>query len=182
MPEKKNRCEKKTEGKKIQRFIFFILWLYVMGVKKRKSIVYTLCCVKDKMSKLDIDRKYWINMTSTIMVEKLGLPVLEHHDPYPLESLDDPEFKDLGYVKVTEQVLVSFKLEGNKGEALCDVVPTKTRHLLLGRPWRRQRQARHVKEKQEEIDKDENFKKEEESFRSEKESGVQKVEIFFHNP
>lgn len=81
-------------------------------------------------------------MASTIMVEKLKLPVLEHPEPYQLISLEDPEFKNMGNVMVTKQVRVLFKLEEYEDEVLCDVVPTKTKHLLLGRPWRK-RQARH---------------------------------------
>lgn len=110
-----------------------------------KNIFFTRCLVKDVVCCLVIDKKYWINIASTTMVKKLRLPVLEHPEPYQLISLEDPEFKSMGDrdVMVTKQVRVSFKLEEYEAEVLCDVVPTKTKHLLLGRPWRKQRQARH---------------------------------------
>lgn len=43
-------------------------------------------------------------MESTTMVEKLGLPVLEHPYPYIFYSLEDPEFKDMADILVIKQV------------------------------------------------------------------------------
>jgi len=91
--------------------------------------------VNDKVCGLYIDRKYWINIASTTMVEKWRLPILEHPKPYILYSLEDPKFKDIAHVLVTHQVRVSFTIGEYKDEVLCDVVPSKTRDLLLGLPW-----------------------------------------------
>src|SRR3954468_4000432 len=104
-----------------------------MEDKQMKNLLSTRCIVNDKIFGLVIDRKYWINMVSTTtMVEKLGLSVLEHPEPYILYSLEDPEFEDMADVLVTAQVRVSFTRGKYKDEVLCDVVPSKTRDLLLG--------------------------------------------------
>jgi hypothetical protein len=110
---------------------------------KQMNIFFTRCLVNDKVCELFIDRKYWINMASTSMVEKWRLPILEHPDPYILYSLEDPEFKDMADVLVTKQVRLSFKIGEYEDEVLCDVVPSKTRDLLLGLPWQQQRRAKH---------------------------------------
>src|SRR3954468_3162655 len=82
-------------------------------------------------------------MVSTTMVEKLGLSNLEHPEPYILYSLEDPEFEDMADVLVTTQVRVSFTRGKYKDEELCDVVPSKTRDLLLGLPWHQQCRSKH---------------------------------------
>lgn len=51
--------------------------------------------VKNKVCSLIINWKYWINMASTLLVKKLGLPVLKHLQPYLLDNLDDTEFEDM---------------------------------------------------------------------------------------
>lgn len=122
---------------------FFFLSLLFMEVKQRKNIFYSRCFVKDMVCSLTIDRKSYINMASTSLVEKLSLHALEHPEPYSLNSLEDPEFSEMGSLMVDRQVLVSFKVDGYEDEVLCDVVPTKTRHLSLGWPWKRQRKAKH---------------------------------------
>lgn len=114
-----------------------------MKTKQKRKLFLTRCIVKDKVCNLVIDRKYWRNVASTTMVEKLKLPFLEHPTPYIIDSLEDPEFKDMGDLMVTKQVRVSFKLGEYEDEVLCDVLPTKTKDLLLGLPWRRERRAKH---------------------------------------
>jgi len=90
-----------------------------------------------------VDRNYWIIMASITMVEKFQLSVLEHSKPYILYSLENSEFKDMADVLVTKQVRVSFILGDIEDEVLCDVVPSKTKDLLLGRPWQHQRRAKY---------------------------------------
>src|SRR3954462_12376101 len=106
-----------------------------MEDKQMKNLLSTRCIVNDKICGLVIDRKYRINMVSTTMVEKLGLSVLEHPEPYILYSLEDPEFEDMADVLVTAQVQVSLTRGNYKDEVLRDVGPSKTRDLLLGLPW-----------------------------------------------
>lgn len=94
--------------------------------RARKNLFFTRCLVNNMVrSSLIIDKKCWINMTSTILVEQLELPVIEHPQPYILNSLDDPEFKDTGDAMVNKQVLLSFTPLEYEDEVLCDVVPSK---------------------------------------------------------
>ncbi|RDY05225.1 hypothetical protein CR513_10962, partial [Mucuna pruriens] len=37
---------------------------------------------------------------------------------------------------VTKQVSLAFILRKYSDEVLCDIVPMKTTHILLGRPWK----------------------------------------------
>ena len=52
-------------------------------------------------------------------VEKLGLPTIKHQKPYKLQWLNDS-----GDVRVSKQVLVTFRIGKYEDEVLCDVVPT----------------------------------------------------------
>ncbi|XP_073107199.1 uncharacterized protein [Elaeis guineensis] len=63
----------------------------------------------------------------------------KHPRPYRLQWLTDD-----GDVKVTKQVVVPFSIgKSYKDEVVCDVVPMKASHLLLGRPWQYDRRAIH---------------------------------------
>ncbi|KAA3480563.1 Asp_protease_2 domain-containing protein [Gossypium australe] len=64
------------------------------------------------------------------MVEKLALLTTKHPSPYKLQWLNEGV-----ELKVTKQVLISFSIEKYHDEVLCDVVPMRAGHLLLGRPW-----------------------------------------------
>jgi len=74
-----------------------------MEDKQRNNCFFTRCLVNNKMCSLVIDRKYWINMASTIMVEKFQLSVLKYPKSYILCSLDDPEFKDMTHILVERE-------------------------------------------------------------------------------
>jgi hypothetical protein len=50
---------------------------------------------------------------------------------------------EYGVVRVNRQVMISFSIGKYKDEVLCDVVPIHATHLLLGRPWQFDRQAKH---------------------------------------
>ena len=65
-----------------------------------------------------IDGGSCTNISSTTMVEKLGLPTTKHPQPYKLQWLND-----CGDVRVNNQVLVSFRIGKYVDEVLCDVVP-----------------------------------------------------------
>ena len=77
-----------------------------------------------------IDGGSCTNVASTLLVEKLKLPLIKHPKPYKLQWLNDN-----GLVKVNKQVLISFSIGRYKDEVLCDVVPMFAAHMLLGRPW-----------------------------------------------
>jgi hypothetical protein len=116
-----------------------------MEAKQMKNIFFTRCLVNDKIKtcNLVIDRKYWINMVSTTMVEECGHSVIELRKLYVIASLEDPEFKDMPNYLVTKQVRVPFTIGEYKDEVLCDVVPSKTRNFVLGRPWRNNRRVKY---------------------------------------
>jgi hypothetical protein len=68
---------------------------------QRENIFHTWCYVKDKICSMIIDGGSCTNVASTIMVEKLGLPMVKHRRPYKLQWLNDS-----GEIRVNKQVLV----------------------------------------------------------------------------
>ena len=84
-----------------------------------------------------IDGGNCTNVTSTTLVEKLGMPTSKHSRPYKLQWLNDS-----GEVKVNKQVLISFRIGKYKDEVLCDAVLMQVEHLLLGRPWQFDRKVK----------------------------------------
>jgi len=67
-------------------------------------------------------------MASPRVVDKFDLKTIPHAKPYKLSWLKEEE------IKVTKQVLLNFLIGNFKDEALCDIVPMKANHILLGRP------------------------------------------------
>uniref|UniRef100_A0A2N9G5R0 RNA-directed DNA polymerase n=1 Tax=Fagus sylvatica TaxID=28930 RepID=A0A2N9G5R0_FAGSY len=116
------------------------LSLQAKGVDEvqRENIFHIRCYVKDKVCSVIIDGGSCTNVASTIMVEKLGLPMAKHPRPYKLQWLNDS-----GEIRVNKQVLVAFRIGKYEDEVLCDVVPMQAGHLLLGRPWQFDRQVKH---------------------------------------
>ena len=72
------------------------------------------------------------------MVDKLGLPTISHAKPYKLQWLSEE-----GEIIVNKKVLIAFSIGKYKYEVLCDVVPMKATHILLGRPRQYDRQVLH---------------------------------------
>nr|GEY06678.1 hypothetical protein [Tanacetum cinerariifolium] len=105
----------------------------------RANIFRTQCTAKGKICTVIIDGESCENMVSTTMVEKLGLPIQNHPDPYQLTWL-----KKGNLVKVTHRCLVHFSI-GNKytDELWCEVIPMDACHILLGRPWLYDRRVKH---------------------------------------
>ena len=97
---------------------------------QRKNIFHTRCHVQNKVCSVIIDGGSCTNVASTIMVEKLGLLTIKNPWPYKLQWLNDS-----GEVRVTKQVLVSFRIKKYEDEVLCDIVLIQVGHLLLGRSW-----------------------------------------------
>ena len=85
-----------------------------------------------------IDSGSCTNGVSVTLVKKLGLNTVQHERPYQLQWLNE-----YGVVRVNRQVMISFSVGKYKDEVLCDVVPIHATHLLLGRPWQFDRQAKH---------------------------------------
>ncbi|KAE8662753.1 Aldo-keto reductase family 4 member C11 [Hibiscus syriacus] len=85
-----------------------------------------------------IDGGSCTNMTSTIMVEKLGLKTMKHPNPYKLQWLNER-----GELNVSKQVIAPFLIGKYKDEVMCDVVPMHASYLLLGRPWQYNKRTIH---------------------------------------
>ncbi|KAJ9536652.1 hypothetical protein OSB04_un000201 [Centaurea solstitialis] len=105
---------------------------------QRENIFHTRCYVQGKVCSVIIDGGSCTNVASSSMVEKLGLPTMKHQKPYKLQWLNDS-----GEVRVSKQVLVSFRIGKYEDEVLCDVVPMQASHMLLGRPWQYDRHVKH---------------------------------------
>jgi hypothetical protein len=78
------------------------------------------------------------NIVSTEMVEKMELETTDHPSPYRVSWLQKGHL-----VTVTKQCLVKFKIGGYNDKILCDVIPMDVCHLLLGRPWKYDRNVIH---------------------------------------
>ena len=85
-----------------------------------------------------IDGGSCTNVSSTTLVEKLGLLKSKHLRPHKLQWLDDS-----GKLWVQKQVLLSFSIGKYHDEVLCDVVPMYASHILLGEPWQIDRRGNH---------------------------------------
>ncbi|PON47392.1 Zinc finger, CCHC-type [Parasponia andersonii] len=72
---------------------------------QRENIFYTRCHVQNKVCNMIIDGGSCTNVASTTMVEKLGLPTMDHPRPYKLQWLNYS-----GELKMNKQVLVSFHI------------------------------------------------------------------------
>jgi hypothetical protein len=112
------------------------LSLQAKGVDEvqRESIFHTRCYVKDKVCSMIIDGGSCTNVASTIMVEKLGLPMVKQPRPYKLQWLNDS-----GEIRVNKHLLVAFGI----GKYEVEVLPMQAGHLLLGRPWQFDRRVRY---------------------------------------
>ncbi|KAL4274030.1 hypothetical protein GQ457_13G020230 [Hibiscus cannabinus] len=96
------------------------------GEQQRENIFHTRCHVNGKVCFVIIDGGSCINVTSSLMIEKLGLATTKHPQPYKLQWLNDG-----GEIKVTKQATIPFFIGKLKDEVLCDVVPMHVRHLLI---------------------------------------------------
>ncbi|KAJ8899426.1 hypothetical protein K2173_018400 [Erythroxylum novogranatense] len=105
---------------------------------QRENLFHSRCLVGGKMCNLIIDGGSCTNGASQTMVKKLDLICSNHPEPYYLQW-----FNDSGSVKVTRQVLVPFSVGRYEDEVLCDVIPMKAGHLLLGRPWQFDKRVAH---------------------------------------
>jgi hypothetical protein len=105
---------------------------------QRNSLFQTACKTKHRVCKVIVDSGSINNLVSTKMVEKLELEIFVHPSPYKVSWLQKGH-----QVNVTKQCLVEFKIGGYKDEILCDVIPMDVCHLLLGRPWKYDRNVIH---------------------------------------
>jgi hypothetical protein len=105
---------------------------------QRKSLIRTACKTKDMVCKVIIDSGSIDNLVSIETVEKLELETAAHPSPYRVSWLHKGN-----QVMVTKQCLVEFKIGGYRDYILCDVIPMDVCHVLLGRPWKFDRNFIH---------------------------------------
>ena len=98
---------------------------------QRNKLFRTAYKTKDRVCKVIVDSGRTDNLVSIEMVEKLELETIEHPSPYRVSWLQKGH-----QVNSTKQCLVEFKIGGYKDEILCDVILIDVCHLLLGRPWK----------------------------------------------
>jgi hypothetical protein len=78
-----------------------------------------------------IDSGSSYNLVSMEMVEKLELETTAHLNPYKVSWLQKGH-----HIMVTKQCFVQFKIGGYRDVIMCDVIPMDVCHVLLGRPWK----------------------------------------------
>jgi hypothetical protein len=105
---------------------------------QRTRLFRTACTAKDRKCKVIVDSGSTDNLVSTEMVEKLELKKTDHPSPYKVSWLQKGH-----QVSVTKQCLVEFKIGVYNDKILCDVIPMDVCHLLLGRPWKYDRNVIH---------------------------------------
>jgi hypothetical protein len=105
---------------------------------QRNRLFRTACKTKDRVCKVIVESGSTDNLISTEMVEKLELETIDHPSPYKVSWLQKGH-----QVNVTKQCLVEFKIEGYNDKILCDVISMDVCHLLLGRPWKYDRNVIH---------------------------------------
>jgi hypothetical protein len=105
---------------------------------QRNRLFRTTCKTKDWKCKVIVDSGSTDNLISIEMVEKLELETIDHPSPYRVSWLQKGH-----QVNVTKQCLVEFKIGGYKDEILYDVIPMDVCRLLLGRPWKYDRNVIH---------------------------------------
>jgi hypothetical protein len=105
---------------------------------QRNNPFRTTCKTKDRVCKVIVDSGSTDNLVSTEMVEKLELETTDHSSPYKVSWLQKGH-----QVNVTKQCLVDIKIGGYNDRILCDVIPMDVCHLLLGRPWKYDRNVIH---------------------------------------
>jgi hypothetical protein len=105
---------------------------------QRNRLFWTACKTKDRVCKVIVDSGSIDNLVSTEMVETMELETIEHPSPYRVLWLQKGH-----QVNVIKQCLVEFKIGGYKDEILCDSIPMDVCHLLLGRPWKYDRNVIH---------------------------------------
>jgi hypothetical protein len=98
----------------------------------------TACKTRDRVWKVIIDSGSTDNLVSMEMVEMLKLEMNAHPNLYKVSWLQKGH-----QVMVSRQCKVEFKIGGYRDEVLCDVIPMDVCHVLLGRPWKYDRNVIH---------------------------------------
>ncbi|OMP02325.1 hypothetical protein CCACVL1_02831 [Corchorus capsularis] len=117
------------------------LGAYVKTNVQRENLFHTRMYANGKPSSVIIDGESCTNIVSDYLVKELQLPTSKHPKPYSLGWFNDGE-----EIRVNKQVLVSLSLGRYKEDILCDVLPMRACHVLLGKPWQYENKVKHDKE------------------------------------
>ena len=111
---------------------------------RQTSIFQMLVRCGNQVKKLIIDGGSCMNVVSSSMVEclklpvePLKLPVEPHPQPYKVAWIDNTS------IPVTHRCLISFSCGIYSDSIMCDIIPMKVIHILLGRPWLFDRNVEH---------------------------------------
>ncbi|KAH7865207.1 hypothetical protein Vadar_003673 [Vaccinium darrowii] len=96
---------------------------------KRTNIFHTYVQSGDKVCKLVIDGGSSMNVVSKAAVNRLKLKPELHPQPYRVAWVDKTS------LPVSERCLVPIQMGCYSDNILCDVLPMDVAHVLLGRPW-----------------------------------------------
>jgi uncharacterized protein YlzI (FlbEa/FlbD family) len=105
---------------------------------QRNRLFRTTCKTKYRKCQVIVDNESTDNLVSIEMVEKLELETIDHPSPYKVSWLQKGH-----QVNVTKQCLVDIKIGRYNDRILCDVIPMDVCHVLLGRPWKYDRNVIH---------------------------------------
>ena len=105
---------------------------------QQKALFRMVCKVQGKCCKVIIDGGSTDNLVSTKVIEKLNLQKTKHPVPYKVSWLQNGH-----QLLVSEQCEIELQIGNYKDKVLCDVMAMDVCHILLGRPWQYDRNAKH---------------------------------------
>ena len=98
---------------------------------QRENIFHTQCEIQGNICSKIVNNGSCANVLSNLVVDKLGLATIKHPEPYRVKWVNDS-----GEMKVNKQAKVKFSIDKYVDVVLCDIVPMHASHILLGRPWK----------------------------------------------
>jgi hypothetical protein len=105
---------------------------------QRHTLFQTKCVIKERLCHIIIDAGSCNNLASSDMVDKLALTTKPHPRPYHIQWLNNS-----GKAKVTKLVRLNFAIGPYHDVVECNVVPMQACHILLGRPWKFDKDSMH---------------------------------------
>ncbi|XP_019052158.1 PREDICTED: uncharacterized protein LOC109114263, partial [Nelumbo nucifera] len=105
----------------------------------RHRLFHTRCMVQGQLFELIIDSGNQENIISRDVVKKLQLIPEKQPNPYTIGWI-----KEVGGVRVDERYKVPFSIGKYTNEVYCDIVDMDACHILFGRPWQFDVDAKHL--------------------------------------
>ncbi|XP_010247056.1 PREDICTED: uncharacterized protein LOC104590196 [Nelumbo nucifera] len=106
---------------------------------QRHRLFRTRCTVQGQLFELIIDNSSQENIIGRNVVKKLQLIPEKHPNPYTIGWI-----KEVGSVRVEERCKFPFSIGMYIDEVYCDIVDMDACHILLGRPWQFDADAKHL--------------------------------------